>query len=94
MTGAWNTLPGVLADTLVAFKRLLVRHMEMQGIEGCGLGTGWSWHHVQYDTGVKGPAPVLYCSMFYPLAPNFPSNAPKIFYNVTQSRITCPLFLQ
>lgn len=32
--GAWNVLPGevVEVDTIVIFKRLLERHMRMQGI--------------------------------------------------------------
>lgn len=39
MVGVWNALPGVVvvdADTIVAFKMLLDRHIEMQEFEGYG----------------------------------------------------------
>lgn len=42
VVGAWNTLLGevVEADTTVAFKRLLDKRMNAQGIEGHGLCAG------------------------------------------------------
>lgn len=38
VVGAWNMLSGVVveADMLVAFKRLLDRHVDMRGMEGFG----------------------------------------------------------
>ena len=42
VVGVWNALPGVVVetDTIGRFKGLLDKHMNMQGIEGYGAGTG------------------------------------------------------
>lgn len=61
VVGAKNTLPAVEVEavTIMAFKRLLERHMEVQGMEGYGSCTAdeisSSRHHVQHKHwGPKG----------------------------------------
>ena len=42
VVGVWDVLPGVVVqtDTIVAFKGLLDKHRNMQGIEGYGPRAG------------------------------------------------------
>lgn len=71
MVSVWNTLPGVLvvADMIVVFKRLVDKHMDMQGLEGDGLCAGRQdlcFASCSAETlWAEGPAPVMYRTVFY-----------------------------
>lgn len=69
--GAWNALHSVVveAETIVVFKRIFDRHMNMQGMgeyrscagrgDQSNLASCWAW--TSWD---EGPVSVLYCSIF------------------------------
>lgn len=66
--GEYLVQPGVVveADAVEAFKKLLVRHIIMPGMEGSvQVDKGWSWYHVRQTPRAKGLVLVLYYSMFY-----------------------------
>lgn len=62
-------LPTVVVepDTIVAFKRLLERLMDVQEMEGCGSHTdrGDYFNLVSHLAQTLWSVPVLHCSMFY-----------------------------
>lgn len=57
----------VEADTIVVLKRLLDRHVGIQGMEGCGSHAGRQELVLASRSAqvlwAEGPVPVLYCSM-------------------------------
>lgn len=61
---AWKALAGIVVETdIVVFQRLLNRHMDIQGMVGCG--SRLNWHHVQYNIVGQKVCSCTVLSMFY-----------------------------